>query len=319
MKSGLIEEKYAALIVREILVALSFLHRQNIIHRDVKGESASSASVVSFAIIANKESLAAANILLTQTGKILLADFGVAAHLQANSKRSTFTGTPLWMAPEVITDGKMYDTKADIWSLGITLFEMATGNPPYFGMEPLRACALIPRSQPPQLEGGTWSGNMREFLALCLQIDPTNVRLYLPGRALRASADDNNDTPRSARQPTSFPNRSGSSRRRSFRSSSYESSLPATSRGSSRVVSERRLLAVWAGARSSRERIRSSWRTTSGTLMSMTRKTATWASGLGGLSPWVTSRRERWTKRRLRDMRGLAEVRAELRHSSCPG
>ncbi|CEQ41140.1 SPOSA6832_02819, partial [Sporobolomyces salmonicolor] len=158
MKSGPIEEKYAALIVREVLVALSFLHRQDIIHRDVK----------------------AANILLTQTGKILLCDFGVAAHLQANSKRSTFTGTPLWMAPEVITDGKMYDTKADIWSLGITLYEIATGNPPYFGMEPLRACALIPKSQPPKLEGGVWSNPMREFLANCLQVDP----------ALRPTADE---------------------------------------------------------------------------------------------------------------------------------
>ncbi|GAA6011148.1 hypothetical protein JCM10207_005513 [Rhodosporidiobolus poonsookiae] len=152
MKSGPIEEKYAALIIREVLVALAFLHRQGIIHRDVK----------------------AANILLTQTGKILLCDFGVAAHLQNNSKRSTFTGTPLWMAPEVITDGKMYDTKADIWSLGITLYEIATGNPPYFGMEPLRACALIPRSTPPRLEGGSWSQNMRDFLASCLQVDPTN-------------------------------------------------------------------------------------------------------------------------------------------------
>lgn len=159
MKSGVVEERYASLIVREVLVALAFLHRQDIIHRDVK----------------------AANILLTQTGKILLADFGVAAHLQANSKRSTFTGTPLWMAPEVITDGKMYDTKADIWSLGITLIEMATGNPPHFGIEPLRACSLIPQSTPPTLpdnaqaaedEIGPFSGPMREFLALCLQMDP---------------------------------------------------------------------------------------------------------------------------------------------------
>lgn len=158
MKSGVVEEKYAALIVREVLVALAFLHRQDIIHRDVK----------------------AANVLLTQTGKILLADFGVAAHLQANSKRSTFTGTPLWMAPEVITDGKMYDTKADIWSLGITLFEMTMGNPPHFGIEPLRACALIPRSDPPTLPDndeaaedglGPFSNPMREFLAQCLQID----------------------------------------------------------------------------------------------------------------------------------------------------
>ncbi|KDE04731.1 STE/STE20/YSK protein kinase [Microbotryum lychnidis-dioicae p1A1 Lamole] len=151
MKSGSIEEKYIVLILREVLVALSFLHRQAIIHRDVK----------------------AANILLTQAGKILLCDFGVAAHLQTNNKRSTFIGTPLWMAPEVITDGKMYDTKADIWSLGVTLYEIATGNPPYFGMEPMRACAIIPRTAPAKLEGGTWSAMMREFLAFCLQIDPT--------------------------------------------------------------------------------------------------------------------------------------------------
>ena len=80
------------------------------------------------------------------------------------------------MAPEVITDGKMYDTKADIWSLGVTLYEIATGNPPYFGMEPLRACALIPTSQPARLEGGTWSTSMRDFLASCLQVDPVIVR-----------------------------------------------------------------------------------------------------------------------------------------------
>jgi serine/threonine protein kinase len=120
---------------------------------------------------------AAANILLTQTGRIILADFGVAAHLQTNNKRSTFIGTPLWMAPEVITDGKLYDTKADIWSLGVTVYEIATGNPPYFGMEPLRACALIPRTAPAKLPEGNWSVGMKDFLNCCLQIDPTHVRL----------------------------------------------------------------------------------------------------------------------------------------------
>lgn len=119
----------------------------------------------------------AANVLLTQAGKILLCDFGVAAHLQTNNKRSTFIGTPLWMAPEVITDGKLYDTKADVWSLGVTLYEIATGNPPYFGMEPLRACALIPRSAPAKLEGTIFSLAMKEFLSLCLQTDPELVSI----------------------------------------------------------------------------------------------------------------------------------------------
>lgn len=121
--------------------------------------------------------LEAANVLLTQSGKILLCDFGVAAHLQTNSnKRSTFIGTPLWMAPEVITDGKLYDTKADIWSLGVTLYEIATGNPPFFGIEPLRACTLIPKSTPARLDGNSPASLlMREFLALCLQTDPAQV------------------------------------------------------------------------------------------------------------------------------------------------
>lgn len=153
LKAGIIQEPYIVLIVREVLVALSFLHNQGIIHRDVK----------------------AANILLTQEGKILLCDFGVAAHLQTNNKRSTFIGTPLWMAPEVITDGKLYDTKADIWSLGVTLYEIATGNPPHIGIEPLRACALIPRTAPAKLEGDNYSREMKEFLGLCLQIDPHEV------------------------------------------------------------------------------------------------------------------------------------------------
>lgn len=88
------------------------------------------------------------NILLTHKGKILLGDFGVAAHLEAHSKRSTFVGTPLWMAPEVIIDGKVYDTKPDIWSLGITVYEMATENPPLSHVGNWRAIAIIPNHPP---------------------------------------------------------------------------------------------------------------------------------------------------------------------------
>lgn len=154
MNAGPIAEKYAAVIVRESLVALSYLHKSGIIHRDIK----------------------AANILLTNAGDVLLCDFGVAAAFvssSVHSRRTTFVGTPYWMAPEVITQGKSYDQSADIWSLGITVYEMCTGNPPLADQEQMRAIMLIPKNKPARLPAeGPFSQLMREFVALCLNEEP---------------------------------------------------------------------------------------------------------------------------------------------------
>ncbi|KAK9453868.1 kinase-like domain-containing protein [Dipodascopsis uninucleata] len=148
---GKIDEKYISIIIRESLIALSYIHKAGIIHRDIK----------------------AANILIKNDGTVQLCDFGVAAQISANHpKRSTIVGTPYWMAPEVITEGATYNYKADIWSLGITIYEMATGQPPYADQDGMRVMFLIPRSKPPRLEAGEHSVSVREFLSLCLNERP---------------------------------------------------------------------------------------------------------------------------------------------------
>uniref|UniRef100_A0A452IK46 non-specific serine/threonine protein kinase n=1 Tax=Gopherus agassizii TaxID=38772 RepID=A0A452IK46_9SAUR len=127
-------EPQIQVICRQMLEALVYLHSKKIIHRDLK----------------------AGNVLLTQDGDIKLADFGVSAkNIKTLQRRDSFIGTPYWMAPEVVMCETMkdtpYDYKADIWSLGITLIEMAQIEPPHHELNPMRVLLKIAKSDPPTL------------------------------------------------------------------------------------------------------------------------------------------------------------------------
>ncbi|KAL6305032.1 hypothetical protein BKA93DRAFT_825363 [Sparassis latifolia] len=152
-KDGTLEEKYVAVITREVLMGLTYLHKSSIIHRDLK----------------------AANILITAAGKVMICDFGVSALLvTASSKRNTLVGTPHWMAPEV-AHASAYDTKADIWSLGIMIYEMIKGSAPHSHVvDQAKLIQMIPRMKPPRLIEGEGSKELREFVAHCLRESPSD-------------------------------------------------------------------------------------------------------------------------------------------------
>ncbi|XP_048032838.1 serine/threonine-protein kinase 10 [Megalobrama amblycephala] len=155
LERGLTEQQISE-VCCQTLQALSYLHQHHIIHRDLK----------------------AGNILLTMDGQVKLADFGVSAKNDNTfQKRSTFIGTPYWMAPEVImcetSKDNPYSSKADIWSLGITLIEAAEMEPPHHSLNPMRVLLKITKSPPPTLSNPRqWSSHFQDFLRRTLQKNP---------------------------------------------------------------------------------------------------------------------------------------------------
>ena len=87
-------------------------------------------------------------------GEVKLSDFGYVAMLsKENEKRKTHVGTPYWMPPEIVTRGS-YDFKADIWSMGIVMYEMYEAVPPHFECHGVQAMLRIAKYPAPVVKNG---------------------------------------------------------------------------------------------------------------------------------------------------------------------
>lgn len=136
-----------------ILQGIAYLHKNRVVHRDIKGN----------------------NVMLMPNGVIKLIDFGCAKRLNGLNMNGTrremlksMHGTPYWMAPEVISESG-HGEKSDIWSIGCTVFEMATGKPPLANMNKMAAMFYIAAQKGlmPTLPD-QFSKKARDFVNLCL-------------------------------------------------------------------------------------------------------------------------------------------------------
>ncbi len=126
-KSTFAEEDIAD-ILGQVVEGLHFLHKRNIVHRDIKASN-----------------------LLVKKGVVKIADFGVSSQCEGTTisePKFSRIGSPFWMSPEILSES-LYSSKADIWALGITAIELAEGQPPYSHQHPFRAIYSI-QTHPPQ-------------------------------------------------------------------------------------------------------------------------------------------------------------------------
>lgn len=150
-------------ILCSVVEALHYLHSNlKVIHRDVKPS----------------------NILINRLGNVKMCDFGISAYLVNSVAKTVDAGCRPYMAPERIdvesNQKNNYDIRSDVWSLGISMIEMATGKFPYNKWTtPFEQLKQVVIDDPPRLQPGTFSEYFEEFITACLQKDHSKRPNYV--------------------------------------------------------------------------------------------------------------------------------------------
>ena len=138
--------------IRDVASGLAYLHDNDVIHRDIKPE----------------------NILQDERGDYVISDFGLSTKMRSTLRQAStrqndgFSGTIAYMAPELFTSKPTAVKATDVWALGVTIYEMATGELPFCGQG---GCMLNAGAEIPELDSTKWSSGLNEVMRRCLAKD----------------------------------------------------------------------------------------------------------------------------------------------------
>lgn len=149
-KSVYLEESYIWSIFHQICLGVQHLHQLGIVHRDLK----------------------TSNIFLTDNKTPKIGDLGVSYQVRENVMLQSFSGTPLYLSPELVR-GDPYNEKTDIWSLGIVMYELCSLSPPFTGSTLLNLAQAIDTADIPPLPNN-YSSKIERFIKWLLQRDYTH-------------------------------------------------------------------------------------------------------------------------------------------------
>jgi serine/threonine protein kinase len=172
---GGLEEDHMRNVIGSVLKGLAYLHKLNIMHRDMKSK----------------------NILIDADGGTKLADFGVSRELHQSCMARSMVGTPLFMAPEIL-EGDPYGYGADVWSLGIVSLHVANGEIPRRGTPVRELMRMVIAQPPPTIQcPEQWSKEFSHFISMCLVKSPekrANCEDLLNSDWIRNCGDDSEQT-----------------------------------------------------------------------------------------------------------------------------